>query len=177
MRAHLVAGGGLRVTLRPAVQADEPFLHALYRDRRMPELAPLPWGPDERQAFVDMQFRAQQSGYAARFPQADHWIVTVADHDGGEPTAIGRLLVDRRPDEHRIVDLVILTGWRCRGIGTALMRSAMADADADAVPVRLAAAAHDERLVYWYMNLGFVAIGSAGVNVAMERSFAPAERG
>lgn len=173
MRHHLVARGGLGVALRPAVDEDEPGLHALYVDRRMPELAPLPWAPDERQAFIDQQFRAQQTGYAATFPDADHWMVMVAD----DPNDVGRILIDRRPEEHLVVDLVIRTAWRRRGIGTALMEEVVADAAAEGVPVRLSAAAHDERLVRWYLRLGFVVVGRAGVNVAMERSFAPVEAG
>lgn len=177
MRAQLDAGGGLRVALRPAIGPDEPFLHALYRDRRMPELAPHPWSGADREAFVDMQFRAQQAGYAATFPDADHWVVTVADRAGSDLQPVGRILIDRRPEEHLIVDLVIMSAWRCRGIGTALITCAVADADAESVTVRLSAAAHDERLVRWYATLGFVVVGSAGVNVAMERSCAPIEQG
>lgn len=173
MRDHLVARGGLGVMLLPAEDQDEPRLHALYLDRRMPELASLAWGPDERQAFIDMQFRAQQTGYAATFPDAEHWMVMVAE----DPDAVGRILVDRRPDEHLVVDLMIVTPWRGRGIGTALMEDAAADAAAEGLPLRLSAAAHDERLVRWYLRLGFVVMGRAGVNVAMERSFAPVEGG
>lgn len=161
MRRHLLTATQIDVSLRPASPADEPFLHDLYVDRRAPELAPLGWGPEEQGAFLDMQFRAQQAGYAATFPGADHWVVSVDDH------AVGRLLVDRRPDEHRIVDMVILGAYRGSGIGTALMAEVM-DGAGTGTPVRLSAAAHDDRLVRWYEGLGFTIVGHRGPNVLME---------
>lgn len=161
MRRHLLTATEITVALRPASPADEPFLHALYADRRTLELAPLGWGPEEQRAFLDMQFRAQQAGYATTFPDADHWLVSVDDH------ALGRLLVDRRPDEHRVVDLVILSAYRGSGIGTALMTEVMDEAGTG-TPVRLSAAAHDDRLVRWYEGLGFAVVGHRGPNVLME---------
>ncbi len=161
MRRHLLTTTQTEVSLRPALPADEPFLHALYADRRGPELATLGWGTEEQRAFLDMQFRAQQAGYAATFPGADHWVVIVDDH------AVGRLLVDRGPDEHRVVDMVILSAYRGSGIGTALMAGVM-DAAGTGTPVRLSAAAHDDRLVRWYEGLGFTVVGHRGPNVLLE---------
>ena len=166
MRWHLLTAKQIEVSLRPASPTDEPFLHALYADRRRPELAPLGWEPKEQQAFLDMQFRAQQAGYATTFPHADHWVVSVDDH------AVGRLLVDRRPDEHRVVDMVVLSAYRGFGIGTALMAEVIAEAGTG-TPVRLSAAAHDDRLVRWYEGLGFRVVGHRGPNVLLEWSHVP----
>jgi ribosomal protein S18 acetylase RimI-like enzyme len=161
VRRHLLTAAQIEVSLRPVLPADEPFLHALYVDRRAPELATLGWEREEQRAFLDMQFRAQQAGYATSFPGADHWVVSVDDH------AVGRLLVDRRPDEHRVVDMVILSEYRGSGIGTALMAEVMERAGTG-TPVRLSAVAHDHRLVRWYEGLGFTVVGHRGPNVLME---------
>ena len=147
--------------MRPASADDEPFLYSLYADRRAPELAAVGWLPAQRQAFLDLQFRAQREGYGAAFPQADHWIV----EDGATP--VGRLLVDRRPHEHRVVDLVILTAWRGRGIGGALMREVMAEAAAADVPVALTVEAYDQRLVGWYRGMGFSVVDEGSVHLGM----------
>ena len=119
------------------------------------------WPPAQRQAFLDLQFRAQQEGYGAAFPEADHWIM----EDGATP--VGRLLVDRRPHEHRVVDLVILTAWRGRGIGSALMREVIADAASAVVPVALTVEAYDHRLVGWYRGLGFSVVDQGSVHLGM----------
>ena len=140
---------GPAVSLRPVTAGDDAFLHRLYADRRAPELGPLDWPLEQVRAFVDMQFRAQSDGYAATFPDADHWLVLA----GEEP--IGRLMLDRRPHEHLVVDVVILSDHRGKGIGTALMQEVIAGARDAGLPVRLTVAAHDLRVVRWYEGLGF----------------------
>lgn len=156
----------MAVRLRAASAADEPFLHSLYADRRAPELAPLGWTTDQQAAFVDHQFRAQQAGYGGAFPAADHWIVVV----GEEP--VGRLLVDRRPSEHLVVDMVVMGEWRGRGIGTALMGDVLTDASEAGVPARLTVAVNEPHLVRWYERLGFAVVEADDVHLRM--AFAPA---
>ena len=150
MRTHLVTAPAPEIFLRAATPDDEPFLHALYGDRRAPELVAAGWGPDEARTFIDMQFRAQQAGYGATFPDADHWVVEL----GGEP--IGRMLVRRRPEGDLVVDIVVHSRHRGLGIGTALMQEVIGDADAAGRGVSLTVAAHDRRVVEWYERLGFV---------------------
>jgi len=156
-----VSASGSRVGLRRAAGTDEPFLHRLYADRRAPELGTLGWTADEEAAFIDHQFRAQQDGYGAAFPDADHWIVV----GGGDP--IGRLLVDTRPAGHLVVDLVLHTAWRGQGIGTTLMQGVLDDAAAAGVPVRLTVAVNAPHLVRWYERLGFSVVDAGDVHVRM----------
>ena len=168
---ELVIPQGTVVTLRPASPSDEDFLHELYRDRRTPELMALGWNGDDQRAFIDMQFRAQQEGYGSTFPDAAHWLVLV---DGDRA---GRLLVDHKQDGHRVVDVVLLTAYRGRGVGTALMNATVAEARTQRVPVRLTVAAHDERLVRWYQGLGFSIVGEQLPNLHMAWFPPPADEG
>ena len=161
MRTELVTTDGTVVSLRHTCAGDEGFLHELYRDRRAPELAGLGWSHEDQDAFIDMQFRAQQDGYGSTFPEADHWLVIV---DGERA---GRLLVDCPPGERRVVDVTLLTAYRGRGIGSALMQETIDGARVDDVPVKLSAASHDERLVGWYRRLGFSVVGERPPNLAM----------
>ncbi len=161
MDGKLVTSTGARINVRPASPADEAFLHRLYADRRGPELALLGWPEPARRDFLDMQFRAQQQGYGAAFPDAHHRIVL----EGVAP--VGRLLVDRRPGEHLVVDIVVLTRCRGQGIGTVLMRAVLAKAAATGVPVRLSASLADPRLVGWYERLGFHVVERGDVDVSM----------
>jgi ribosomal protein S18 acetylase RimI-like enzyme len=163
VRSHLVLGTGERVSLRAASAHYEPFLRELYEDRRAPELEAAGWPLAERRPFLDMQFRAQQEGYGGVFADADHWIVVTGD----EP--VGRLLVARRSHEHRVVDLVILSACRGRGIGTSLMREVIADANRAGVPVGLTVDAWDWRVVGWYERLGFSVVTPGDAHLAMVR--------
>lgn len=161
MDAELVTEGGARIGLRPATAADEPLLYELYCDRRRAELATLGWTDDAMRGFLDLQFRAQQQGYGAEFPGAEHRIVV----EGGVP--VGRLLVDRGLQEHRVVDVVLLSTYRGRGLGTALMKAVLADASAAGVRVRLTASRTDDGLVGWYESLGFSVVGQDDALVSM----------
>lgn len=162
MRTDLVASPALAICLRPASASDEAFLAELYADRRTPEFKALRGGQEEQRVMVEMQFRAQQSGYSAAHPDADHWITCV----GEEPA--GRLLVDRSSAEHVVVDIVLLSRHRGQGIGTALMQEVLADAGAAGAGVRLTVTAHDQRLIGWYKRLGFVPVDEVGPHLAME---------
>ncbi|HEY8209240.1 MAG TPA: GNAT family N-acetyltransferase [Myxococcaceae bacterium] len=147
--------------LRPATPEDEAFLFALYASTRAEELEA--WGliGPQREAFLQMQFRAQQQHYRAQLPRADHQIVLVA----GAPA--GRLLVDRREDEIRLADIALLPEHRGRGLGTALLQALLAEAKAAARPVRLHVL-HGSRAAALYARMGFSTLAADGPYVLME---------
>ena len=84
---------------------DLPFLRRVYASTRAEELVMTPWEESEKESFLKMQFEAQHSHYQKHFPHASYQII----EKEGEP--IGRLYLDRRPDELRIAREVT-TDWR-----------------------------------------------------------------
>jgi ribosomal protein S18 acetylase RimI-like enzyme len=136
-------------SIRAATCDDEPFLAALDADRRADDLGSLPLPAEQVATLLEAQYRARRQGYAAAFPAALDVLAVVDDR------AVGRLLVDEGPDGLRLVDVAVLRSHRGRGIGTALVRSVLDRAAPAGRPVRLAAAAHDTRVVAWYARLGF----------------------
>src|ERR1700733_13179673 len=77
------------LALKPARQVDEPFMIAVYANSRADEMALTGWSPDQRDAFLRMQFDAQKHSYATQFPPAEY---SVVEWDGAP---CGRLIVDR----------------------------------------------------------------------------------
>src|SRR5215471_9202075 len=69
--------GDEQVTLRPVTAADDDFIFNCYASTRAQELAQVPWSPEQKEAFVRMQYRAQKQHYAAEAPQANHDIIYV----------------------------------------------------------------------------------------------------
>ena len=63
-------GEDAAITLRPIRQQDQPFLLALFRSTREPELAALPWDDAQKSAFVRMQFDAQHAQYQEHYAGA-----------------------------------------------------------------------------------------------------------
>ena len=51
------------ITLRPVSPADEKFLCDVYSSTRTEELAQVPWGDEQKAAFLQMQFDAQDRYY------------------------------------------------------------------------------------------------------------------
>ena len=109
-------------TLRPVQEADDALLLEIYSSTRADEMSLVPWDAMQKQAFLQMQFSAQQKHYRAYFPHASHNIIL----DRGRPT--GRLYVDRRETEIRILDVTLLPQARGHGIGTHILVDIMKEA-------------------------------------------------
>jgi len=149
------------VTLRAVRTDDEAFQYRVYAGTRAEELAPLGWDEDQKERFLRMQFAAQSRFYKEQFPDADYRIILSGSR------AIGRLYVDRREDEIRIIDIALLPEDRNRGVGTALMGDVLAEARRLRKPVRI----HVERnnvARRLYQRMGFVRVGENGVYDLME---------
>jgi ribosomal protein S18 acetylase RimI-like enzyme len=150
------------IQLRPERADDRPFLFDLYASTREDELSRTGWDGATTRAFLRMQFDAQHAHYTTYFSDASFNIIEA----NGQP--IGRLYVHRQLSEIRIMDIALLPEWRNAGIGTALLRSIVNEAESTGVVVTL----HVER---WnparrlYERLGFVGASDDGLNVMMKR--------
>ena len=72
--------------------------------------------------LIEQQFKTQHSAYKAKYPRADFQIVLI---DGEQA---GRLYVDRRDDELRILDFILLPSFRGQGIGSRMIGDLCAEA-------------------------------------------------
>ena len=151
------------LSLRPALPNDEPFLYQLLYENLYENLAAWAWEPSMRKPLLDMQIRGQRSTYAAVYPHADHGIIML------ENEAIGRLLVDRGPEIHTLVDITIRKQNRSAGIGTVLIRSLCMEAEIARKPLRLQVRT-DNRAKNLYQRLGFRLIEDLTITWVMERA-------
>jgi ribosomal protein S18 acetylase RimI-like enzyme len=122
----------------------------------------VPWDDTAKEAFLRMQFSAQYAYYREQMPDASYQVVLL----DGEP--VGRLYVDRREDEIRIVDIALLPEHRRQGLGTTLLRELLGEADATGKRLTI----HVERFnpaLRLYERLGFVQVKDEGVYVLLER--------
>jgi GNAT superfamily N-acetyltransferase len=151
------------IRLRPASAADRELLYRIYASTRAEELASVDWSPSDKEAFLRMQFEAQDRHYREHYAGAEFLVVLAGD----EPA--GRLYVERREDEIRIVDVALLEPYRGKGIGGALVRDLLDEAGRSGKPVRI----HVERLnpaLRLYARLGFRQVADRGVYLLMERA-------
>ena len=151
-----------RYTLRPCTDDDGPLLREIYYSTRDREMAASDWSPEQKFAFLKQQFEAQDAHYRTHFPDCEFRIIVA----GG--TDVGRLYLDRRADEFRIVDIALLPQHRGRGLGGRIMADIIARAEASDLPVGI----HVERdnpARRLYERLGFERIQDDGIHCLMMR--------
>ena len=147
-------------TLRPVRDEDEALLLAIYASSRAEEMALVPWDAAMKDAFLRSQFSAQQTHYRSYFPQAVHDMILV----DGEP--VGRIYVDRRADEIRILDVTMLTESRGRGIGTRIIQELMKEADDQDQSLSIYVESFNRSLGL-FQRLGFVKAEETGASWLM----------
>ena len=148
--------------LRPSGQDDGELLYRIYASTREEELAIAGWDTAVKEAFLRMQFAAQDSHYHATFPAASYDLIV-----SGDDEVLGRLYVDRGDNAWQVIDLALLPEHQRKGIGTALLTRILAEAAAAARPVRM----HVERFnpaQRLYHRLGFTQIADEGVYLLLE---------
>lgn len=147
----------MRTRLRPATAEDRACEIAVYRSTREPELALTAWTEAQRQAFVVMQFDAQQAHYRHHWPQSSCDLIEQTDAGTG-CRVIGRLWVDRRPDELHVLDISLLPAARGQGLGSRFLGDLMEEARARRRRVTISVELHNpaRRL---YERLGFLPQG------------------
>ena len=134
----------------------------MYASTRQEELAVTGWPQAEIDAFLGQQFEAQHRYYMAHFGDADYDVIL-----GEGKEAIGRLYLDERDDEWRIIDIALLPAWRGQGIGGQIVQDVIDAAQADGKAVRI----HVERVnpaMHLYQRLGFMKVEEQGVYHLME---------
>jgi len=144
------------LTLRSITADDLPFLYQVYAGTRTEELAQTDWTDEQKAAFLQQQFTAQNDYYQANYPAAQFQII---ERHG---TPIGRLYVDRWADQIRIMDIALLPDQRGHGVGTQLLEAILSEGRQAKLPVTI----HVERFnpaLRWYERLGFQVVEDKGV--------------
>jgi len=149
------------VSTRPVQPDDAPFLLGLYASTRAEELALVPWTDEQRQAFLRLQFAAQQDHYRKQYPLASHEIVLVSERP------IGQLHVARLEHEMRIIDFTITPDQRNGGFGSFLLRRLLDEAALTAKVVRIYVEDFNPSLRL-FERMGFKAVAKEGMYLLME---------
>ena len=157
-----------QLKLRPVTGDDQPLLLEVYRSTREEEMALVPWNNDQRQAFLKMQFDAQQSHYQQKYPTADHDIIYL----NGSP--LGRIYVARLEDEIRIIDITLLPQHRGNGVGTHLITELMGEATTKRRPLKIYVETFNPSLKL-FERLGFTQTAQHGMHLLMQWMPGPAK--
>lgn len=154
-------GGDVR--LRAVEPADEEFLLTVYATSRADEMALVPWGEEQKRAFVRSQFEAQHAQYVERFPDAEYSVILYR----GNPA--GRFWIGRTPEQIRLLDIAILPEFQNRGIGAALLNRLVAESERRALPLRHMVFKLNTAALRFYGRFDFSQIDDVGAYIHMER--------
>ena len=147
--------------LRPSLPEDGDFIFRLYASTRVEELRGLGWTAVQQEAFLRMQFNAQQQWYAATYSSAEKQIIE-KDHQ-----PIGRMVVQREPNIWRLLDISLLPEHRGQGIGGELIRALVQQCVKSGAVLQLQVLNTNpaQRL---YARLGFIKTGVDRIYTQME---------
>lgn len=150
-----------KISFRPERPEDESFLYRLYVSTREPEMRMVSWPDEQKAAFLKQQFGAQTIHYKTHYAGADYSIVLYE----GKPA--GRLYLHQKPDDLRIMEILLAPEYRGSGIGTMLLRDILdrAEAAGHSVSIHVEQENPAFRL---YARLGFRQIDTFGVYRLME---------
>ncbi len=137
-------------------ESDEPFLSNFYALTRAPELSVVPWSDDQKRAFLQSQFEAQNRYYRERYPNASFEIIKINDR------AVGRFYHAELADEIRIIDLAFLPEDFDEKIFIELVREILQKGEQAGKPVRTFLENFDPTTEI-FRNLGFEKIEEHGI--------------
>ncbi len=141
--------GGL--SLRPTRASDGAFLESLHRSTRE-DLRLVDGEDDFIEELIDMQHRAQTTGYGDMFPNAMYFII----ENQGE--RIGRVVLDFGHVEIRVVDLAFIPAARGKGFGAQTLQTVQMVASKLMAPVVLTVLSQNVLAKQLYLRLGFVVV-------------------
>ena len=142
--------------LTPVSSSDEPFLVELYASTRAEEMALVPWSGEQKQAFLQIQFEAQNQYYRERYPNASFDLIKLNDHP------VGRLYLAELADEIRIIDLAFLPAHFDAGVFVALVEEILQKGAQVGKPVRVYLEINDPQTEV-FVRLGFRKTSEHGI--------------
>jgi len=149
------------IALIPVTPEDDDFLLRLYQSSRGDDLRELGWSEDRISEFLEMQHEAQRNFLATDYPNIVDQIVSL---DG---EAAGRLAMERRPNEIRLIDIALVPERRNQGLGTHLIQQVQEHAQSARLPLRLQVIRFN-RAVGLFERLGFTRTSETGTHFQME---------
>jgi len=155
-----------KLSFRPIAEQDIEFLYQVYASTRLEEMALTAWSEQQKEDFLRMQFDLQHTQYLQNYREANFEIILF------DKVPAGRLYVERREKEIRLIDLALLPQFRRLGIGTTILKDLIAEANEKKLPLNC----HVERLNparRLYERMGFKLKEDKGMHFFMEKEPAP----
>lgn len=136
------------LAMRPARPSDEPFLQGLYQSAR-PDLQWIDGEQELIDSVVAGQYRVQQQGAGANYPNALHFVIEKTGD------AIGAMIADFGHNEVRLIYLAFVPLARGRGYGKAVLQGVQQAAQRVFSPVAVVVWRNNPQARRLYLEMGF----------------------
>lgn len=133
----------------------------IFKSTRYEEVALSNWPPEQAEFFLNQQFDFQHIDYTSKYLNARFYFILY------KKEICGRLYIDYREKETRIIDIALLPEYRNKKIGSTILNILKSEADKLDRPLSL----HVEnfnRARTLYQRHGFKEISNDGVYILME---------
>jgi GNAT superfamily N-acetyltransferase len=161
MPPPLRAAAALGIRYRALGEADAELNARLYASTRVQEVAAFGWPAEMQRQFLAQQHDAQDRHFQRYHADIERLII----ERGGEP--IGRLYLEETSSSIHVVDILLLPECTGTGIGTAILRDILEEAQAANKPVELEVL-FDNPARRLYERLGFVHVSEEGIHHRLE---------
>lgn len=150
------------IRYRPTTNDDVPFLLRLYGSTREEEMKMVDWTAEQKAHFIAHQFFAQKDYYENHYDNCQFLVIETM-----EGTPLGRIYIDRGPEDIRLVDIALMPEHRGKGLGRILLQEILDEAAAKGQSVSIHVE-HYNPAMRLYESLGFRHIDTNGVYHLME---------
>ena len=151
------------ISYRGITDEDKPFLYKLYASTRDDvEQFAQSWSDDQKTAFLQMQFEAQDAHYKKYHGETSFQIIRHRKKD------VGRLYLEERQNTFCIIDITLEPNFRGRGIGGAIMNDIIEMAHNKDKKVTIHVARNNQAR-HLYDRLGFTVVEEGDVYNLMEK--------
>lgn len=151
------------IEFRSITEHDIEFLYKVYASTRADEMTLTGWNEKEIEDFLRMQFKLQHVQYMENYKNGGTFEIILVNS-----APAGRLYVQRKKNDIRIVDIALLPEFRGKGAGSWIMNELMTEADRENLPLSLHVEQFNPALGL-YERLGFEKKDLIGIYFFMER--------
>lgn len=143
-------------------EKDIELLFNIYAGTREEIVSYPGWDQKQKEEFINSQFWMQHHAYMSNYSNPEYGVIQYLDKD------IGRLYLDIRDDDLRIIDIAILPDSRGFGVGETLISALAAWAAGKGKSISIHVEKQN-RAINLYKRLGFVFVEELSAHYLMKK--------
>ncbi len=150
-----------KIVLRPVKKDEEDFWKEVFCDSVRGHFSTAGLSADQLNELLEMQYQAQKADYERNYPQAENDVIL---YDGN---LAGRVILSTEHNDLHLIDIAVLSDFRNRGIGTAILENLFEKSRRTKLPIRFYVEKNNPAFRL-YERLGFETIADVQTHFQMQ---------